>query len=267
MHLSTLLPSEPQRRERLRAYVNQMKQERPEAAYHHLNFGDGIVLTGQYDLDPVMRHTGIPQSLRGRTVLDVCTATGALALQAAMRGGQVTAIDVYEHSPVQDFAEILDLPITYKKCSLFDAASLDARFDVVICGSVLLHVAAPFTAIGSISSVCMDSIHVWTAAPRFYWRNFGNRCTFVGRHAADGDYHHYWEISGTALSDMLLFTGFATCKRFRYFTLGTTGLRGDRFSTPHVAVHARRTHAGRQLSNPATEVALPVTSTDKEHAP
>src|SRR5919108_5023380 len=54
--------------------------------YHTIDLGHGIRTPGQYDLAPVIDHYGIPDSLEGRTVLDVGPAHGFFAFEFEKRG-------------------------------------------------------------------------------------------------------------------------------------------------------------------------------------
>ena len=71
--------------------------------------------------------------MKGRSVLDLCTGSGALALVAALRGARVTAVD---HSPdavaaARANAERADLDIEVLHGHLFDPVA-GRRFDLVI---------------------------------------------------------------------------------------------------------------------------------------
>ena len=62
--------------------------------YHRIDFGDGLVLDGEYDMQPYWPRYGFPDDLRGLSVLDVGTSSGHFAIEFARRGADVTAIDV-----------------------------------------------------------------------------------------------------------------------------------------------------------------------------
>lgn len=212
-------------------------------SYHHIDFGSGVVLEGDYDLANYLPYYDLPADMAGLRVLDVGTATGFLALECAARGAAVTAIDVHDHPPLLDLAAILKLPIEYRQQSVYDLAPEGAAFDVVACGSLLLHLTDPLLALRRMRSACASTLHVTTASPKRWWRNRDHRCYFVGHEAAGMAYYSYWEISGPGLARMLAVAGFARASRPRYFVLRSRPGR-TLFATPHVALTASVRPAG-----------------------
>jgi len=79
--------------------------------------------------------------MTGLTVIDVGTATGFFALECAKRGAKVTAIDVLADSPVSALAKALGLKVRFKQKTLL--AGNIGVFDLVICGSLLMHLPDP----------------------------------------------------------------------------------------------------------------------------
>jgi tRNA (mo5U34)-methyltransferase len=145
--------------------------------YHTIELPGGIVTPGVYDHRELVPHYGIPDDLRGRSVLDVGPADGFWSLEFERRGADVTAVDVAGASDV-------DLPSTAstlarEHCSQwspgdgFDLArrargskikvrsarvyELDpethGRFDLVHMGDLLLHLRDPVLALQRLRSV------------------------------------------------------------------------------------------------------------------
>jgi SAM-dependent methyltransferase len=196
---------------------------RVATSYHKFDLGRGLVIEGDYDIAKYIDHYGIPPSLKGSSVLDVGTASGALAVECARRGADVTAIDLWEGS------EALDV---------FDLDDSLGTFDLVICGSMLLHVASPLDALRKMRSVCHDRVIVSTTCPADSATNDRPVCDFLGIHASDGDYWHYWTISAAALTRMLLAAGFVAIGESSHFVLQTEPGRAH-YVSPHVVVTAR----------------------------
>ena len=72
--------------------------------YHTIDLGNGIVTPGVYDLRSLLQYYGIPESLAGKAVLDIGTASGFFAFEFERRGASVVvATDVpqedYDLSP------------------------------------------------------------------------------------------------------------------------------------------------------------------------
>jgi SAM-dependent methyltransferase len=212
-------------------------------AYHHIDFGEGVALEGYYDLAPHLSLFDLPDEMEGLRVLDVGTFTGFLALECAARGAKVTAIDIHERSPVTDLAAILGLPVQYRQQSVFELAPGDGPYDLLVCGSLLLHLTDPVLALSRMRIVCGSALHVTTLCPKGRWRNRSHRCDFVGLEAERGGYYTYWSISAPALRKMLEVAGFSEVSRPRFAVLKSRPGR-ERFAVPHVALTARVRTAG-----------------------
>lgn len=62
--------------------------------YHTFDIGDGIVTDGMYDLRPVIKYHDFPESLKGKSVLDVGSSDGFYAFEFEKRGASsVLAVD------------------------------------------------------------------------------------------------------------------------------------------------------------------------------
>ncbi|HEX8713513.1 MAG TPA: DUF1698 domain-containing protein, partial [Terracidiphilus sp.] len=84
----------------------------------------------------------IPRELSGKTVLDIGCNAGFYAMEMKQRGAdRVLGIDSDERYLAQAkfAAEVLDLDVSFCKMSVWDVASLDERFDVVLFMGVLYH--------------------------------------------------------------------------------------------------------------------------------
>ena len=216
-------------------YVGQLNAA--GGSYHHLDFGQGVILRGHYDMGRFVRHYGIPPDLNGQRVLDVGTSTGYFAFECARRGADVVAIDIWEETPVGTIAPLLGLPISYVRRSVYDLNPDFGQFDLVICGSLLLHLPEPFGAIQRIRSVCRGRATVSTACVPDSRTNPDPVCHFDGRKASDGDYWAYWSLGQEALKRMFLAAGFSRIGHVDHFLLETSPGR-NRHTVDHVVVTA-----------------------------
>jgi 2-polyprenyl-3-methyl-5-hydroxy-6-metoxy-1,4-benzoquinol methylase len=229
----TLLPETPELRSRLVEFVGMVN--RSGGSYHRLDFGHGIVMDGEYDMTKYIDHYGIPRDLTGGHVLDIGTASGFFALECARRGAQVTAIDIWDASYYNEFFAALGVACQYFQKSIYDLDSTLGQFDLVICGSLLLHLRDIFHAVEKIQSVCKREAIVATASVEDEQCNQQAYCEFVGTKntSSAGEYWVYWHVSPTALKKMLLAAGFSRVDEIGKFVLQSEpGKNG--FAVPHV---------------------------------
>jgi 2-polyprenyl-3-methyl-5-hydroxy-6-metoxy-1,4-benzoquinol methylase len=124
---------------------------RTGGAYHKFDLGQGVIVDGDYDLSKYIHHYAIPRPLTGMTVLDVGTSAGYLAIECARRGAEVTAIDLWETcESLQIASAAFGVSVRYLQRDLFALDESFGQFDLVICGSMLLHLASPLDAIRKI---------------------------------------------------------------------------------------------------------------------
>src|SRR6266849_2059394 len=98
---------------------------RQGGTYHRIDFGDGLVIDGEYDMQQYWPLYHFPEDLRGRSVLDVGTASGFFALECARRGAEVTAIDIWPGSFQRAVFDGASSAVRYIQKNLFD---LDETF-------------------------------------------------------------------------------------------------------------------------------------------
>src|SRR5207244_8025030 len=127
---------------------------RTGGTYHRIDFGGGLVMDGEYAMDEYWPLYGFPQSLAGLSVLDVGTASGYFAVECARRGADVTAIDIGDGGFQRTVVEGAGTSARYEQKDLFDLGEQFGTFDVVVCGSVLLHVWDQVGAMRRLRAVC-----------------------------------------------------------------------------------------------------------------
>jgi tRNA (mo5U34)-methyltransferase len=141
----------------------------------------GVVTPGWFDLRPVLDRLPWP-SVAGKRCLDVGTYDGHLAFELERRGAaEVVATDLANHAewdwPARlrarggaELARIagpekgegfriarrlLGSRVEHVQCSVYDLSpERVGTFDVVVCGSLLLHLRDPLRALEAIRSVC-----------------------------------------------------------------------------------------------------------------
>jgi tRNA (mo5U34)-methyltransferase len=206
--------------------------------YHTIELGSGLVSQAKYDHRPVVDCYGIPESLEGKTALDVGTFDGFWAFELERRGArEVVAIDVptvgdFDWLPsvrggLGSIAEIEShfalahamrrSKVDRRICSVYDLSPKSVgTFDIVFCGDVLLHLFNPFQALLNIRSVTREVAiiqssvdeRIETLHPDAPWLSFGH----TGFEGAVGENCTYWLFSTRALQEMMRYAGFRETK-------------------------------------------------------
>ncbi len=149
--------------------------------YHTLELAPGVVTPGWFDLRKVVE--GLPwPDVRGARCLDVGTYDGQLAFELERRGAsEVVALDIPDHEcwdwppdarakgtawlkavagPEKGVgfrvaSEALGSRVERVDMTVYDISPQQlGTFDVVVCGSLMLHLRDPLRALEAIRSVC-----------------------------------------------------------------------------------------------------------------
>ena len=199
----------------LRRYVDALNAEK--TAYHRLDFGDGIVLAGQVDPTRFLDTYQLPEDLSGRSVLDIGTSTGFFAFECAKRGARVTAIDVFDLKIPTELARLAGLDISFVGgTSVYELDASFGAFDLVICGSMLMHIPDPIGAVRAMRTVCSDRLLLSTACTEDSARESRSLFEFTGVHVSEGDYWSYWLISAQGLAHLCTAAGFFVIRRVHF---------------------------------------------------
>jgi tRNA (mo5U34)-methyltransferase len=164
--------------------------------YHTIELAPGVETPGWFDLRPIVDRLPWPD-LRGKRCLDVATYDGFLAFEMERRGAaEVVATDIPSHADwdwlpraradglkylehgagakgrgFEIAAQALDSSVDRQFVNVYDLdPALLGTFDVVVCGSLLLHLRDPFRALAAIRGVCsgvflsLETVDLWLTA-------------------------------------------------------------------------------------------------------
>jgi tRNA (mo5U34)-methyltransferase len=225
--------------------------------YHTFDLGHGIVTPGAFDHSPILHHYRLPDSLAGRSVLDVACFDGFWAMEFERRGAdRVVALDI-------DEAKELDLPPVVRQkmteeelhrkmgdgfrlvhraknsrvervhCNVYDLSpdSLGS-FDIVHIGDVFLHLQNPFKALANVARVTQGYALISDVFdPRL--DRLGNHPILEFRGGIEDCV--WWYFSFEGLEKMIWDAGFKKVEllaRFKY------GMRGNRQQMWHAVFKA-----------------------------
>ena len=142
--------------------------------YHTLELAPGHTTRGMFDLRPYVDRYGLPARLDGLRVLEVGTWDGFWAFELERRGATVVALDLDDERELDwpprrrpaVFAdrprgegfrlarELLGSSVERVVCNVYDARPEDlGTFDLVFCGSVLIHLRDQLLALERIAGL------------------------------------------------------------------------------------------------------------------
>jgi tRNA (mo5U34)-methyltransferase len=231
-----------------------MQRAREITWYHTLELGPGETTEGIFDLRSYVKHYDLPERMDGMKVLEVGTWDGFWAFEMERRGAQVVALDLDDERDLdwpprrrpdtfpdvkrgQGFAiahEILGSSVERVNCSIYHALPEDlGTFDMVFCGSVLIHLRDQMLALERIANLCTGT---FITAEEYDKR--ANLIPFpVSRFLADRDKAVvFWLPSIRTWKRMMYAAGFDTIEERSRFKMQAT----EGWSVPHVVHHAKK---------------------------
>jgi tRNA (mo5U34)-methyltransferase len=229
-----------------------LQQARERSWYHVTELVDGEVTSGWWDLRPQVKHYGLPDDMSGMRALDVGTWDGFWAFEMEKRGAEVVALDL-DHESDLDWPprrrpavwseelrgdgfrllkQIRDSKVERVNLSIYHATPKEiGTFDVVFCGSVLIHLRDQLLALERIAGLCTN---LFISAEE-YDRVASLVPVPVSRYLADRDKAVvYWLPGIKTWARMMWTAGFDRVERRSKFVLEAT----DGLKVPHVAHHA-----------------------------
>ena len=233
--------------------MNRLDAARRRSWYHTIELAPGQVTPGWFDLRSQLPHYGMPERLDGLRVLDVGTWDGFWAFEMERRGArEVVALDLDDERDLdwpprrrpREFPdeprgagfglakEILGSAVERVNISVYDAMPEElGTFDLVFCGSVLIHLRDQLLALERIAGLSSDRF----ISAEGYSRAAGLVPFPVSRYRADRPAAVvFWEPSARAWRRMMVTAGFERVELHNRFRLRST----ESWSVPHVVHHA-----------------------------
>jgi tRNA (mo5U34)-methyltransferase len=221
--------------------------------YHSIDLGDGLVTEGWFDLRPYVEKYGLPDRLDGQRALEVGTWDGFWAFELERRGAEVIALDLDDEQTLDwpprrrpresaseprgaGFAlakEILGSRVERVVRSIYDADPAElGTFDLVFCGSVLIHLRDQYLALERMANLCRGRLILAEEYDRV-----AQLCPVpMSRYLADREGATvFWLPSARTLRRMVWSAGFEHVKEHSRFDMRD---RNRTFAVRHVVMHA-----------------------------
>jgi len=232
--------------------MDPLDQARRLGWYHSLELAPGFVTEGMFDLRPYVGRYGLPEHMEGMRALDVGTWDGFWAFEMERRGAEVVALDLDNERDLdlpprrrpQTYPEerrgsgfrlakqLLGSKVERVDLSIYGATPEDlGTFDLVFCGSVLLHLRDQLLALERIAALCRGTF----VSAEEYDRASGLVPFPVSRYRADRERAVvYWLPSRRTWRRMLWTAGFDRVEERERFDLEANA----GWSVRHVVHHA-----------------------------
>ena len=220
--------------------------------YHTLDLGAGVVTQGMFDLRPYVDRYGLP-AVEGKRVLDVGTFDGFWAFELERRGATVLSLDLDRIQQLdwpprlrpaddaprgQTFSlarEALGSEVERVGCSIYEATPerLGGPFDLVFCGSVLIHLRDPMLALERMAALCSGRL---VLAEEYSRRLAPFRHVRGAEFRGDSPWSTWWIPTVPTWLRMVHTAGFEDERLHLKFNLRFRSRRGG---VPHAVIHAR----------------------------
>lgn len=227
--------------------------------YHTLELAPGVVTDGWFDLREDVKHYGLPDDLSGKRVLDVGTWDGFWAFEFERRGAEVVALDLDDErqldwpprrrppeSEMRDDQRGAGFHLAHEvkqskvqrvvKSIYFATPEEYGQFDIVFCGSVLIHLRDQLLALERIRNLVKPG-GTFISAEEYDKRGallpWRSARFLANRDAAVV----FWMPTVKTWQAMHYTAGFDTTTVHGKFDMHA-GRGKDRFTVPHVVLHS-----------------------------
>ena len=225
--------------------------------YHTIELAPGIVTKGWFDLRGHVDSYGLPERMDGMRALDVGTWDGFWAFEMERRGAEVVALDV-DHESEYDYPprrrprtfpdtfrgagfvlakEALGSAVERVHHNLYDVTPDDiGTFDLVFCGSVLIHLRDQLLALERLAALCRGRL----VLAEEYDRLTSLLPFPAARYHADREKAVVFWLPGRRTWRRMVWTaGFEDVEERCTMTLRLRTPDGRRAGIRHVVIHAR----------------------------
>ena len=212
--------------------------------YHTIDLAPGVTTPGWFDLRHSLDLVPFPD-VRGKRCLDIGTFDGFYAFEMERRGAaEVVAVDVEDHEewdwpadarkggPLAQrdpgmsgppkgagfrlVADLIDSKVDWRVCNIYDLDPAElGTFDVVVCGTLLLHLQNPVKALEAVRSVC-DGVF-FSSEQLEVWLTLFGRGRPLAKLRGSGPTCQWWLYNSAAHQQMLFSAGFEVTEKSPFY--------------------------------------------------
>lgn len=225
--------------------------------YHSIELAPGLVTEGLFDHRPYVSRYGLPEDLSGMRAIDVGSQDGFWAFELERRGASVTALDLASPEDLdwpphlraareggfplargegfEIAKEALSSSVERVPMSVYDATPdvLGGQFDLVFCGSLLIHLRDPLLALERMAALCRGRL---VLAEEYSRRLDWVPGPAVAEFRGESPWMTWWIPASSAWVSMVRCAGFHDVRRHARFNMR---FRAQRGGVPHAVIHAR----------------------------
>ena len=225
--------------------------------YHTQELAPGLLTPGMFDLRPLVARYGLADDLDGLRALDVGTFEGFWAFELERRGAEVVGLDIDDLRDLdwpprlrpaeggtrgEGFAlarRALGSAVERVAVPIYEAdPGRLGTFDLVFCGSVMIHLRDPMLALERLVALCRPGARLVFAdeySPKL------DRLRFLGVRSAaeflgDSPWMTWWRPSSRTWLTMVRCAGWEQARIHGRFDMR---FRAGRGGVPHVVIHAQ----------------------------
>ncbi len=223
--------------------------------FHRIPLGHGIVTPGIDDTAAKLARVRLPESLAGRSVLDIGAWDGFFSFETERRGAsRVVAVDSHswtgegwgKKAGFELARRALNSKVEDREMEVLELSPESVgEFDVVLFLGVLYHMRHPFLALEKVASVTRQMLVLETRVDLLAWRT--PAMAFYRDRELNNDPTNWWAPNIAGLREMLRAVGFRSVqvvsapkpwhlRALRAFKKGKFAWR--EFQRGRVAVHA-----------------------------
>jgi tRNA (mo5U34)-methyltransferase len=209
--------------------------------YHTIDVAPGVTTPGWFDLRHSLDFVPFPD-VAGKRCLDIGTFDGFYAFEMERRGAsEVVAIDVEDHEdwdwppdarndPTRHegfsgppkgagfrlIADLISSKVDWRPLNIYDLDPAEiGTFDVVVCGTLLLHLRDPIRALEAVREVCDGEF--FSSEQIEFWLSVVGRGRPWFQLDGSGEFCQWWRANSKGHQRMLFSAGFEVVEVSKFF--------------------------------------------------